>query len=117
MAKITIDELVGLERYEQVRDQFRQQIIALKRDRRVAVGDRITFVFENHDTMLFQTQEMLRAEHIVDLDRMREELAVYNELVPAPGELSATLLIEITDSQRIREDLIALIGIDQCVSL
>lgn len=117
MHKIRLDEIVGLERYEQLRDEFRRRIIALKRNRRVPVGDRLTFVFENHDTMLFQTQEMLRAEHIADIDKVREELAVYNDLVPNPGELSATLLIEITDSDRIREDLQSLIGIDEHVFL
>lgn len=117
MSKIILDEILGIERYEGVRDDFRRQIIELKKNRRLHVGPRVTFVFENHATMLFQVQEMLRAENIVDLDKVREELAVYNELVPAPSELSTTLLIEITDSDRIREDLISLIGIDECVTL
>lgn len=117
MNKVTIDEIVGIERYEKIRDDFRRRIIDLKKQRRVSVGDRVTFVFENHDTMLFQVQEMLRAENIVDLDRVREEIEVYNALVPAADELSATLLIEITDSDQIREELVKLIGIDECVWL
>lgn len=115
--KVSLDEILGLERYEQERVELRRRIIALKKRRRVGVGDRVTFVFENHDTMLFQIQEMLRAERTVDLDKIREELEVYNALVPNPGELSATLLIEITNSDRIREDLVELIGIDECVAL
>ncbi len=117
MQKIVLEEIIGLERYEHMRAEFRRGIIDLKKCRRVAVGDRVTFVFENHDTMLFQIQEMLRAEHIVDLDKVREEIEVYNALVPNPGELSATMLIEITDADRIREDLVSLIGIDQAVRL
>lgn len=117
MAKIKLDEIVGLERYEQLRGEWRQRIIELKKARRVAIGDRITLVFENHDTMLFQTQEMLRAERIVDLDRIREEIDVYNELIPNTDELSATMLIEITDSQRIRDELVKLIGIDEALFL
>jgi hypothetical protein len=116
-AKVKLDEVLGPERYEHVRDAMRGRIIALKKNRRVAVGDRITLVFENHDTMLFQIQEMVRAERIVDLDKIRDEIEVYNELVPNGDELSATLLIEITDSDRIREDLVQLIGIDECVVL
>lgn len=116
-AKVSLDEIVGLERYERERTQARANIIALKKHRRVAVGDRVTFVFENHETMLFQIQEMLRAEHIVDLDKVRQEVEVYNVLVPDENELSATLLIEITESDRIREELVQLIGIDECVSL
>src|SRR5690606_11840107 len=92
-------------------------IIALKKARRVSVGPDLTFVFENHDTVFFQIQEMLRTERITDLDAVRHELAVYNALLPQPGELSATLLIELTDQAHIAERLRALIGIDETVWL
>jgi hypothetical protein len=117
MKKVTLDEVMGLERYEQVRPDFRRRIIDLKKNRRVPVGDQVTFVFENHDTMHFQVQEMLRAERIVDLDKVRDELEVYNELIPGQDELSATMLIEITEQSRIRDELVRLIGIDKAVWL
>jgi len=117
MQKVTLDEIAGLERYEHMREQFRRRIIDLKKNRRVAVGDRITFVFENHDTVLFQIQEILRAEHITDLDKVRFEVETYNELIPGEGELSATMLIEITQQERIRPELVKLIGIDKAVCL
>lgn len=117
MKKITVDEIVGPERYERIRDEFRRHIIALKKRRRVPVGDLITFVFENRETVLFQIQEMLRAERITDLDKIRFEVDVYNGLIPEEGELSSTMLIEITDQERIRSELIRLIGIDKAVSL
>ena len=117
MQKVTLDEIMGLERYEKIRDEFRQWIIELKKHRRVSVGDRVTFVFENHETVLFQIQEMLRAEHITDIDKVRFEATVYNEMIPGDSELSATMLIEITDQALIRPELVRLIGIDQAVSL
>jgi uncharacterized protein DUF3501 len=117
MRKVTLDEIAGLERYEKVRDDFRRRIIELKKHRRVPVGDRVTFVFENQETVRFQIQEMLRAEHITDIDKVRSEVAVYNELIPEDGELSATMLIEITEQAQIRPELVRLIGIDRAVSL
>lgn len=117
MRLVSLDDITGLGRYEAIRDEFRRRIIQLKRARRVSVGDRVTFVFENFDTVLFQIQEMLRAESIGDLDKVREEIAVYNELIPAPGELSSTMLIEITQEEDIRAELVRLIGIDECVRL
>lgn len=117
MQKVTLDEIAGLDRYEKIRDDFRRRIIALKKYRRVSVGDRVTFVFENHATVLFQIQEMLRAERITDIDKVRFEVDVYNELIPGDGELSATMLIEITEQAQIRRELVRLIGIDQAVSL
>jgi hypothetical protein len=117
MRLVRLDDITGLGRYEAIRDEFRRRIIQLKRARRLSVGDRVTFVFENFDTVLFQIQEMLRAENIADLDRVREELAVYNELIPGAGELSSTMLIEITQEEDIRAELVRLIGIDECVHL
>lgn len=114
---VTLDDVVGLERYEAIRDDVRRRVIALKKARRVSVGPEMTFVFENHDTVYFQIQEMLRAERITDLDAVRAEVAVYNALLPAPGELSATLLIEITEQAAIAERLLEFLGIDECVAL
>lgn len=114
---VTLDEIVGLERYEAVRDEIRRRTIALKRDRRLTVGDDITFVFENHATVYFQIQEMLRAERITDLDAVRDEINVYNALLPNPGELSATMLIEITDAEQVQPRLLSLLGIDEAVRL
>lgn len=117
MRKVQLEDLAGPARYAETRDEHRRRIIALKRHRRIGVGDRVTLVFENFDTVLFQTQEMLHVEHITDLDRVREELDVYNELIPGENELSATLLIELTDQPRIAAELQRLIGIDEHVSL
>jgi hypothetical protein len=114
---VTLDDVVGLERYEAIRDEVRRRIIDLKRGRRLSVGPEVTFVFENHDTVYFQIQEMLRAERISDLDAVRDELAVYNALLPQPGELSATMLIEITQEERIAERLLGFLGIDEAVGL
>jgi hypothetical protein len=117
MNKVVLDDILGLSAYEKVRQKFREEIIEKKKKRRIAVGDRVSIVFENRDTVIFQIQEMLRAERISDLDKIREEIAVYNELIPSPGELSATLFLEIEDQSRLREDLLQFLGIDEALSL
>jgi sulfur carrier protein ThiS len=117
MNKIILDEILGFSAYENVRQRFREDIIEKKRWRRVSVGDKVSIVFENRDTVIFQIQEMLRAERITDLDKIREEIAVYNELIPNPGELSATLFLEIEDQANLREDLLKFLGIDEAVVL
>ena len=114
---VTLADVVGLRRYEEVRDTVRRRIIELKRARRVSVGPDVSFVFENHDTVYFQIQEMLRAERITDIDAVRQEVEVYNALLPAPGELSATMLIEITEQEHIADRLLSLLGIDEAVRL
>lgn len=117
MNKIILDDILGFSAYEKVREKFRDDIIEKKKKRRVSIGDKVSIVFENRDTVIFQIQEMLRAERITDLDKIREEIAVYNELIPNPGELSATLFLEIEDQSHLREDLLQFLGIDEAVAL
>ncbi len=117
MEKISLDDIMGLEAYEKVRNDFRRRIIELKKKRRVSVGDKVSLVFENRETVIFQIQEMVRAEKIRDLDKIREEIRVYNSLIPDPGELSATLLLEMEDQSHLREQLLNFLGIDEVVYL
>jgi len=117
MEPVRLEEVLGRERYGAVREAVRRRIIEHKRSRRVAVGDRMSLLFEDRATVWYQTQEMIWVEHITDLDAIREELAVYDALLPGRSELSATLLIEIADQSRIREELAQLIGIDRHVWL
>jgi hypothetical protein len=56
---------------------------------------------------------MVRAERIVDPAKVQDELDVYNALLPQAEELSATLLIEITEADRIQYWLDAFMGLDR----
>ena len=110
--KIELKDVVNFFEYEKVREAMRARIIELKRRRRVSIGGHLSFVFENRDTVLFQIQEMCRVERITDDARIQDELDVYNALLPVPGELSATLFIEITDKDQIQAVLDRFLGID-----
>jgi hypothetical protein len=114
---LTLDEIADRGTYEVLRPEFREKVIALKQRRRVAVGERVTLVFENRETLRFQVQEMTRVERIDDPTAVQNELNVYNELMPGEDELSATLFIEIPELSRIKAELDRLVGIDEHVSL
>ena len=117
MRPLRRDEIVDRERYEALRPGYREAIIAHKRHRRMAVGDRVTLVFEDRETLRFQVQEMLWVERISEAEKIQHELDVYNELMPADRELSATLFLEITDPGAVRPELDRLVGIDEHVAL
>jgi hypothetical protein len=110
--KLTVDDIVDHRAYERERDEFRAGIIAMKKRRRIALGDLVTVVFENTDTMRFQVQEMARAERMLTDEAIAHEVETYNELIPGPGELSATLFIELTSDALLREWLPKLIGLE-----
>jgi hypothetical protein len=111
MNKVVLSEILDIAQYEKARDEFRRRIIGLKKNRRLPVGPMVTFVFENHDTILFQIQEMMRAERIVDDDAIRREVDTYNQLLPDENELAATMLIELPDAARIRDEITKFHGV------
>ena len=113
---LTLDDVLDLRAYERVRDDYRARIIAKKRVRRVALGPIMTLVFECLDTVRFQVQEMARVEKIISDVAIQVELDTYNRLLPAEGELSATLFIELTSDEALRQWLPKLVGIERQVA-
>jgi hypothetical protein len=112
MKKVELAEILDLAQYEKARDDFRRRVIELKRRRRVPVGPMVTFVFENHETALFQIQEMVRAERLVHEEAIQHEIDTYNQLLPGQNELAATMLIELPDASRIREEIAKFHGVN-----
>lgn len=113
MQPLNAADLTNLHDYELERPDFRRRVIELKARRRVALGPMMTLVFEDRDTIRFQVQEMLRAERIVQPEKIQHELDVYNELLPGPGQVAATLFIEITEPARVQQVLDGFIGLDE----
>ena len=98
------------------RAERRSRVLALKRERRVAVGPHATFYFENYDTIWWQVHEMLRIEGGGE-DQIADELCAYNPLVPKGRELVATLMFEIDDPARRAAVLAELGGVEHRVTL
>jgi hypothetical protein len=115
--KLTLADIVDVRAYERERDDFRTQVMGLKRLRRISVGPVVTVVFENRDTMRFQVQEMARAERMATDEQIQAELDIYNPLIPEPGELTATLFIELDSKDRLMEWLPKLVGIERSLQL
>ncbi len=112
MKKVELADILNIAEYEKARQDFRRRIIELKKKRRLSVGPSVTFVFENHDTVLSQIQEMMRAERLVHDDAIQHEIDTYNSLLPEQNELAATMFIELPDQSRIREEITKLHGVN-----
>lgn len=110
-------ELMDIAQYEKARPQFRQQVLAAKALRRLQVGEHVTLLFENHLTVLYQVQEMMRIERIVEEAAIQHEVDTYNELIPPPHGLSLTMLIEYDDPAQRAVELPRLLGIQDHVWL
>ncbi|HIC26822.1 MAG TPA: DUF3501 family protein [Gammaproteobacteria bacterium] len=117
MNKLKKSDLSSLEEYNSNREQFRKQVLTLKKDRKVQIGSNVTLLFENSDTIKYQVQEMLRIEKIFEQNGIEKELATYNPLIPDGSNLKATMLIEFPDEVIRKEKLGQLTGIEHKVWL
>ena len=113
--KLQLTDRLDLRAYERVRDERREEIIELKRRRRVQLGTVVTLMFENRATMQSQIHEMMRAEKVVRDEQILEELHAYNPLIPEAGQLSATLFIELTTPEQMLEWLPKLVNIESSI--
>src|SRR5277367_2857405 len=99
MQLIQRNEILPLGDYEAIRPRFRARVIDEKKARRVKLGDHLSAIFENRDSVLLQIQEMLRTERITAEPAIHHEIETYNDLVPARGQVSLTLFVEIPDKE------------------
>lgn len=110
---LTRDDLYSLEKYSEMRDEFRKEMMAHKKNRQVPVGPNARLYFEDRKTMHYQVQEMLRAEKIFDAEGIQEELDAYNPLIPDGSNWKATLMMEYADPVERMQRLAELVGIDK----
>lgn len=113
MKPITAHEVLPVTAYEHARAILRPLCIAEKDRRRLSVGEHLTLLFENRQTIWYQVEEVLRVERIFEEAAVNHEIATYNELLPKPGELSATLLIEYSDEAERDAALRKLLGLER----
>ena len=99
MKRVERSEILDYVTYGEQREAVRESALRAKSVRRVLVGEYFTFLFENHETVLYQVQEMMRIEQIVKEDDIRHELDTYNELIHPAGTVGCTLLVGIDDEQ------------------
>jgi hypothetical protein len=117
MKKVSRSDLLDLGAYEEIRAPFRARVIAEKKRRRFQPTSELSVVFENTDTVLFQIQEMLRTERILAEPAIAHEIETYNELIPADGELSVSMFVEIAERETRDRRLLELSGLERAVSI
>ena len=102
MKKLNRTDLYSLEKYAEIRDDFRARVMQHKKSRRLPIGPNATLYFEDFTTIQYQVQEMLRIEKIFEADGIEEELAAYNPLIPDGRNWKATFMVEFADAEERR---------------
>ena len=117
MEKLQRSDLYSLENYATVRNEFRAEVMAHKKNRQLQLGENLRLLFEDRLTMQYQVQEMLRIEKIFEADGIEEELGAYNPLIPDGTNLKAVMMIEFSDIEERKQALAKLIGIERNIWL
>jgi Fe-S oxidoreductase len=115
MTSITRDNLLTLEAYAKIRKDFRAQVMAHKKTRKIALGENITLIFEDELTVRYQIQEMLHVERIFQEEEIVHELETYTPLIPDGHNWKATMMIEYPDPTVRAAKLATMVGIEDKV--
>ena len=108
-------EIFDYQTYEEDRGDTKSKIFEIKKHRRVHLGENLTFLFENHETIKYQIQEIMRVEKIVKESAILEELNTYNSFLGNSGELACVLLIEIEEESDRKPLLENWMGMEKCI--
>jgi Protein of unknown function (DUF3501) len=112
---IVRSDIKGPAMYAHIRDDYRNRVIEMKKDRRVIIGDRVEIVFDNRHTLSLQIEETCRLENLTTDAQINAEIETNNPLMPTEDSLAATLFIPLPQDEKIKENLKALVGLDEHV--
>lgn len=113
--KLSLSDIADVRAYERERASFKAHVISLKERRRLSLGTIVSVMFENRDTIRYQIQEMARVERLSTDEEIQGEVDIYNPMIPEPGQLCATLFIELTSEEQMQEWLPKLVGIESSI--
>jgi hypothetical protein len=115
---ITRRDIKGPAIYTQIRDDYRNRVIEIKKPRRVLIGDIVELVFDNRLTLTMQIEEICRLENLTRDDQIEEEIRINNELMPTEDSLAACMFVTLPfDDPTTPDRMRALVGIDEHVIL
>ena len=105
-------DLMTLEAYARVRDEYRRSARQHRRARQIALGDHVTLQFEDQETIRYQIQEMLHIERTFEESGIQDELDAYVPLIPTGTNFRATMMIEYSTPAIRHQRLRDLVGIE-----
>ena len=117
MKPVQREEILDYVTYCEKRNEIQLSVLKQKEPRRIHLGEYLTFLFENTETIRYQIQEMMRVEQIVKEEAIQHEIKTYIDLIGEEGELGCVLLIEIADAQIRSQKLQEWLGLQEKIYL
>jgi hypothetical protein len=99
-ADITAAEILPRDLYELMRPHYLREMLARKRQRRIALGDDVSLLFENRATVVYEVHELVRAGGVWTAAAIEREVEDCRCLLPSRGLLTATVMVHGGERRR-----------------
>jgi hypothetical protein len=100
MTEIKIEDLLSADEYDKKRDELLSIANSESELRTVRIGNNVSLLFENKETVQSKLQELLRNENVIQSEKIQKKLSIYQLLLPDTNSLKASMSINSDEEEK-----------------
>ena len=100
MTELKIEDLLSADEYDKKRDELLSIANSESELRTVHIGNNVSLLFENKETVQSKLQELLRNENVIQSEKIQKKLSVYQLLLPDTNSLKASMSINFDEEEK-----------------
>ena len=99
MTELKIEDLLSADEYDKKRDELLSIANSESELRTVRIGNNVSLLFENKETVQSKLQELLRNENVIQSEEIQKKLSIYKLLLPDTNSLKASMSINSDEEE------------------
>jgi len=100
MTELKIEDLLSADEYDKKRDELLSIANSQSELRTVRIGNNVSLLFENKETVQSKLQELLRNENVIQSEEIQKKLSIYKLLLPDTNSLKASISINSDEEEK-----------------
>jgi hypothetical protein len=100
MTELKIEDLLSADEYDKKRDELLSIANSQSELRTVRIGNNVSLLFENKETVQSKLQELLRNENVIQSEKIQKKLSIYKLLLPDTNSLKASISINSDEEEK-----------------
>lgn len=100
MTELKIEDLLSVDEYDKKRDELLSIANSRSELRTVRIGNNVSLLFENKETVQSKLQELLRNENVIQSEKIQKKLSIYKLLLPDTNSLKASMSINSDEEEK-----------------
>ena len=100
MTELKIEDLLSADEYDKKRDELLSIANSQSELRTVRIGNNVSLLFENKETVQSKLQELLRNENVIQSEKIQKKLSIYKLLLPDTNSLKASMSINSDEEEK-----------------